>query len=148
MTSVSSWAIVIDVTWKKAFAEVRKQGATPSSSTDAKLGQTGDTIAVLVNMDKSSYTQGALRLANTVTIENSAKLQQKSQVQAYTNNPKDLVIDYTSFNNVPAIIAWEKDIRCDYVWIDQCNGMDAPWGLFPTVQYVAEKCGCKETRGK
>jgi hypothetical protein len=55
MLNVSSWAVVIDVTWKKAFAEVRKQGETPNTSTYPKVGQTGDTLAVLVNVDKSTY---------------------------------------------------------------------------------------------
>ena len=58
-TQVSSWAIVVDVTWKKAFAPVRKQdttGTTPAAAVDPAVGVTGDTIAVLVNVEKSAYT--------------------------------------------------------------------------------------------
>jgi hypothetical protein len=32
ISQVSSWALVVDVTWKKAFAEVRKQGTIPSEN--------------------------------------------------------------------------------------------------------------------
>lgn len=67
ISQVSSWAIVIDVTWKKAFSDVRKQGSTPSANVYGTLGTTGDMIAVLVNVDKAQYLQGALRIASTVT---------------------------------------------------------------------------------
>ena len=67
ISQVSSWALVVDVTWKKAFAEVRKQGTIPSENVYPSLQTTGDTIAVLINVDKAQYLQGALRIANTVT---------------------------------------------------------------------------------
>ena len=55
ISHVSSWAIVLDVTWKAAFADVRKQGTTPSLNVYPAVGTTGDTIAVLVNVDKAQY---------------------------------------------------------------------------------------------
>ncbi len=67
ISQVSSWAIVIDVTWKNEFFDVRKQGSNPSEIVWGALGTTGDMIAVLVNVDKAQYLQGALRIARTVT---------------------------------------------------------------------------------
>jgi len=43
------------VTWKKNFAAVRQQGTLPTDGVMAAAGQTGDTIAVWVNVDKAPY---------------------------------------------------------------------------------------------
>lgn len=38
LSNVSSWAIIVDVTWKKDFAPVRKQGTLPSDNVLATAG--------------------------------------------------------------------------------------------------------------
>lgn len=59
MLSVSSWAIVVDVVWKKAFADVRLINTVddtktpPNLKTDANwqaLGAIGDTLGVVVSV--------------------------------------------------------------------------------------------------
>lgn len=55
ISAVSSWAIVVDITWKASFTPVRKQGASPSVNEFAPVGTIGDTIAVIVNAEQASY---------------------------------------------------------------------------------------------
>ena len=38
ITNVSSWALVVDVTWKKDFAPVRKQGTLPTDNVLPTVG--------------------------------------------------------------------------------------------------------------
>lgn len=69
---VSSWAIVVDVTWKKDFAPVRVSSLTPQYTapyTYQPVGSTGDTIGVYVNVPNvpRNVNQGALLLRRTVT---------------------------------------------------------------------------------
>jgi hypothetical protein len=76
--NMSSWAIVMDITWNTAFSPVRnKFTGTPGANSDMLIqnpanfdgqavGSTGDMIAALVRV-KGSYLQvPAFRLAQTV----------------------------------------------------------------------------------
>ena len=64
MLSVSSWAIIVDVTWKKAFASVRLINTTddtktpPNLLTDANyqpVGSTGDTVGVILSVKGQTF---------------------------------------------------------------------------------------------
>jgi hypothetical protein len=77
-TTVSSWAIVVDVTWKSAFTSpVRYRDDSTSDltvpDTTAKDGQavgtTGDLISVIINVKGQTYQQPALTLAQTITTQ-------------------------------------------------------------------------------
>jgi hypothetical protein len=74
--TVSSWAVVVDITWKAAFNNVRlintiDDTKTPptnlANSNFQAFGSTGDTIAVVLSVKSSTYTQPAVRVAQTVT---------------------------------------------------------------------------------
>lgn len=74
--AVSSWAIVVDVKWKAAFAPVRLINTTNDNLTPPSglanenhqaIGSTGDTIALYLSVKDQTYTQPAIRIAQTVT---------------------------------------------------------------------------------
>lgn len=74
--SVSSWAIVVDVKWKAAFNPVRLINTTDDNLTPPTnlnngnyqaIGATGDTIALYFSVKGQTYTQPAIRIAQTVT---------------------------------------------------------------------------------
>lgn len=73
--NVSSWAIVVDITWKKAFANVRTYDSSDDSKIPAAItdlnyqlpGSTGDTIGVLVNVKDQPWQQPWIRVSQTVT---------------------------------------------------------------------------------
>lgn len=59
MLSVSSWVIVVDITWKAAFANVRLVNTDDDSKTPPNLktdlnwqpvGATGDTLGVVIGV--------------------------------------------------------------------------------------------------
>ena len=80
ISAVSSWAIVVDITWKSSFSPVRLQGDTPSADVYGPVGTTGDMIAVQINVENSNYRQGAIRIASTVTDPGSSTYPQTDQV--------------------------------------------------------------------
>lgn len=78
-TSVSSWSIVVDLTWKADFREVRKINTSDDSLTPdtanlsngnfQTVGSLGDQLGAVIQVKKGTYIQPAIRVARTVTTQ-------------------------------------------------------------------------------
>lgn len=53
-----------------------------------------------------------------------------------------LSVDFTAaaVPTSPAIV-WGTTVNCGIAWTGECNGIDAPWGLFPMKAYTAGASG-------
>jgi hypothetical protein len=78
MTAVSSWAIIVDITWQDAFRDVRQINISNDNLTPPdiaglnndnwqEVGAIGDTIGVMIRTQYSVYQQPMIRIASTVT---------------------------------------------------------------------------------
>jgi hypothetical protein len=91
---------VIDVTWKKAFTSPIRRSITntdPASSNNYQaVGTRGDTIAVHISIYNNPYNQGALRIANEITVKGSSTVSQVDKLKVGTCYPFfPIIIDYS-----------------------------------------------------
>jgi len=139
---VSSWACVVDVTFG-VMADVRAVVASTTTQGAAQaVGTTGDVAAVLVNVDAGAYTQGALKIARTITTAYAAataSVAAVAQVSDYvvTTAPLTVTVDYTKTTNTATVGTWGAAAACSTKFIGACNGLDAPWGLGALTKPVA-----------
>jgi len=114
------------------------------------LGSTGDTVAVLMNVDAGSYTQAALHVARQITTAGVvavtgttpvAAVTQVSSIVADSRVPGAITVDYTKTTNTAAAITWGAAVACGTKWTGACNGMSAPWGLHTLVQPATSTAG-------
>ena len=135
---VSSWACVIDITFG-VMAGVRRLVGTGTTATEGNYqakGAVGDNIAVLVNKDGGSYTQGALRVAAEITtayVAASTGVTGVAQVSSYvadTRTPTfSATIDYTKTSQTASAATWSAAIACSTKFSGACNGLSSPWGM-------------------
>ena len=145
---LSSWAIVVDITWKKAFNDVRTYDSTDDTKIPAVVnnvnyqfaGSIGDTIGVLINVKDQPWQQPWIRVAQTVTKQGTTSSAQTNKVSAASIKPFNLfVASYTELaKNTQAKVQWGPTVTCElgYWEARACEGFDIPWGLHDIVDYA------------